>query len=61
MGDFGDFIAFDTFFGGGSSGRSGGNQGCGCILILVIVFLLLSFLGMLTDLFFRFHHKLPET
>jgi len=52
MDDLGDFIVFDTFFGGGSSGGSGGNQGCGCILILVIVFLLLSFLGMLTDLFF---------
>jgi len=52
MDELGDFIAFDTFFGGDSSGGSGGNQGCGCILILVIVFLLLSFLGMLTDLFF---------
>lgn len=46
MDDLDDFIAYDTFFGGGSSGSSSGsgenneNQGCGwhiAVLITIII------------------------
>ena len=53
MDDLGDFIAFDSFFGGGSSGgsssrRGGDNQGCGC-LILVILSLLIYLMDVIFD------------
>lgn len=53
MDDLGDFIVFDTFFGRGSSGgsssrRGGDNQGCGC-LILVILSLFIYLMGVIFD------------
>ena len=49
MSDVSDFIVFDSFFGGGASGGGNGNPGCGCLIKLLIAFVLLFLLGLLTE------------
>ena len=50
MDDLDDFIAYDTFFGGGSSGSSSGsgenneNQGCGWHIAALITIIIAIYL-----------------